>query len=814
MPATATDIFKRRLKALWHDEKGVALVMTVGIYLLLFIVCAGVHAVGETARQKIELQNACDSAAYAAAVVQADGLSRMAMVNRAMSWTYVRLTNVQMDYITFRWMRKARNTFREDRKDCEEFNKQVWIPNPLPNGKGSFFTPFFCYWDCQNWYLGENRGWFCGVSSLLGGRSGNIKMNGDIRPFSSLDQAVNQIEQSGAEQSWREMILQMKTAIEAYNAMLQMINIAMQNSIQAVASATLVANLPRIASSDSSAIDTSFSGGDASSGIDLAAARDMLWYVDSRYPMNPYASDDDALKDENGEVQVGGYFSPLYNTELGERLFLGMADGEVYNTLEEYFGPKGKNGGLDQWFIRGPAADSAMDAKKLPSTKDATINRYMAPGICRVYKNANRPEGGSVLRGHHTGIFFLDDTRPSCLNDRRAFPEQCAAVENNEALYAEYEWSALRFITVCWMRGRSWARWPYHTQYGFVKNDCPHLCCHGFSGVGAKSHSRSQYDECYRDDTLYAAMQAIVAYRRKWTSHPRVDTSRILSYPCGMARIYGDDREIYDKETYCGAVAQPWVLNASFYGRDGAITVGLARKMRNPFAALLGFSSDESANESGIYSMFDPVKKGYIVAFSAARAAHHFHPSAMQLAVAPSLEAEWNSPAVQREYETRYDSVCHDSYSPDVTKFNLNPGRSELLGFHVGCVCNDGQNLQRFARNWNLCETDWDATLLPLAYSRSPEAGWYDSMSGGETRWYNPVMYPEMADHPFINAAGGKGWQHFCGSDGKLAMNDDSGGVDKDGVDGESGDFLAMPAPGGMGSGTFSVQGGLLQRVL
>ena len=112
--------FEKTSVRLARDESGVALMLTLAVFLLLFVVCAGVFTIGETIREKMELQNICDSAAYSAAVVQADGLSRMAMINRAMSWTYVQLTNAQLDYITYRWMARVRDHFKEDRKACKE----------------------------------------------------------------------------------------------------------------------------------------------------------------------------------------------------------------------------------------------------------------------------------------------------------------------------------------------------------------------------------------------------------------------------------------------------------------------------------------------------------------------------------------------------------------------------------------------------------------------------------------------------------------------------------------------------------------------
>jgi len=89
---------------LWRDESGVVLALTVVVFLSLFMMASAIFAGGETIRQRIELQNAADAAAYSAAIVQADCNSRLAAINRAMSWTYVRMVRMEMDYIVDKWL--------------------------------------------------------------------------------------------------------------------------------------------------------------------------------------------------------------------------------------------------------------------------------------------------------------------------------------------------------------------------------------------------------------------------------------------------------------------------------------------------------------------------------------------------------------------------------------------------------------------------------------------------------------------------------------------------------------------------------------
>ena len=91
LPTSIWDVFKARNKELAKGTSGAALAVTLSFVMPIYLMVIGIYGVGEVVRNKIELQNAADAAAYSAAVVQADYLSRMATVNKAMAWTYVDL---------------------------------------------------------------------------------------------------------------------------------------------------------------------------------------------------------------------------------------------------------------------------------------------------------------------------------------------------------------------------------------------------------------------------------------------------------------------------------------------------------------------------------------------------------------------------------------------------------------------------------------------------------------------------------------------------------------------------------------------------
>ena len=111
---------KAFLRHLWRADDGVALAFGITFFLLVFLLGMSVYAVGETARQRLELQNAADAAAYSGAVVQADTLSRVACINQAMSWTYVMMNRRIMDYITDKWLEKVERQWDQDLEGVRE----------------------------------------------------------------------------------------------------------------------------------------------------------------------------------------------------------------------------------------------------------------------------------------------------------------------------------------------------------------------------------------------------------------------------------------------------------------------------------------------------------------------------------------------------------------------------------------------------------------------------------------------------------------------------------------------------------------------
>lgn len=105
---------KITLRKLLYDDSGVAMAYTVLVSLFIFMLCVSTYAMSENIRKKMELQNACDAAAYSGAVVQADMLSRIAVLNRALSWTYLHTNRRQMDRLVGRWANAVSIQHRND----------------------------------------------------------------------------------------------------------------------------------------------------------------------------------------------------------------------------------------------------------------------------------------------------------------------------------------------------------------------------------------------------------------------------------------------------------------------------------------------------------------------------------------------------------------------------------------------------------------------------------------------------------------------------------------------------------------------------
>ena len=97
------NILNEKFRKLGSGSEGFAMGLTLLVWPLMLIMVSGVFVTGESVLRKVQLQNAVDASAYAGAQVQADTLSRIAMINRMMAWTYIQANKMEMDYNVRNW---------------------------------------------------------------------------------------------------------------------------------------------------------------------------------------------------------------------------------------------------------------------------------------------------------------------------------------------------------------------------------------------------------------------------------------------------------------------------------------------------------------------------------------------------------------------------------------------------------------------------------------------------------------------------------------------------------------------------------------
>ena len=371
-----------RFLALRWDSEGFVLMSSLAIFLLLFLFCSSIYAIGETIHQRIKLQNACDAAAYSAAVIQADGLSRMASINRAMSWTYVQMTNRQMDYITYRWLKLTCQQFAQDLQNAKEFQAQLVLPLDkeltawgmiieaivalvVQSISSWFDAELTCYGKNSNKnHKDEGLAYWCGLGK---GTEHRISLNGlppdyDLSLSGTWDKLVDTVSQrfvtkdnidkvlnvlkylfdlpnhydSSNPEDWGGMLGKLidydKLNIKMMNNALPMINELMTLSMKVSSENILKSSLK----------DRRMENNDV--------LKDYHVSINIPHGENPYDSESvtDAPK---------SYFSALHNTEVDEMLFLNMHSSDnVGGSLPSFF-PTLTGGqlayGLDHWFIRG-----------------------------------------------------------------------------------------------------------------------------------------------------------------------------------------------------------------------------------------------------------------------------------------------------------------------------------------------------------------------------------------------------------------------------------------------------------------------------
>ncbi len=196
------------------EESGVAFLMTIAVSGFLFALAAFSYAVGEDVRRKVELQSATDAAAYSASVVQADALSRIALINKAMSWTYIQMSRRQMDYAVHVWLKKVVPMFLADKAWVETIN---WSGT------------------CPGCHKIVNVNYQCGY-----GTHGNVRLNSKTENIYTVSNALKS-DAWGTQQ--HDYILRDERAIAAFNSAIPKIMGNANHAIKNAAETTFYENV-------------------------------------------------------------------------------------------------------------------------------------------------------------------------------------------------------------------------------------------------------------------------------------------------------------------------------------------------------------------------------------------------------------------------------------------------------------------------------------------------------------------------------------------------------------------------------------------
>ena len=757
-------VLRSKFLSLGRDEDGAALVITLAIFFLMYLGCMGVYAVSMAVKERIQLQNAADAAAYSAAVVQADTLSRIATINRAMSWTYVDMTRHQMDYIVRRWLGHTCDHYNEDwnggtdekknkHDSLQEYNENsVFKALGIGHVLGPYNGPCPRHrTEGVGWYIGADSGTFrrcvqlngrsafkyqlprgvssrslpkVGKGSIPSIRSEDIFYSPDLKSISLEILRMDAKTSVGlVKNDLMRQIAELPSDVVEINAMTMEILVAAPNLVSEQTRMVVLDNLKMANAAVASVKEEAtgerrFLDSDPNNIVALlmkmrivvdkiaiakmnACERHLAVMIHRRIDncvrdilsanlaleFNSTAVDVQYLLDQHralgneisGSLLQGadaGYLRIMRNTQKDENAFLSFANRSTFDNEFET--------GINQWFVRG-------------NGKERTDNAY---GIQRSYKHW--PEG--PLAKYHA---MHSPLMPSCWNTEKLEVDK---IDRSVALFSEWQWWSDTWF--CFK-----VPVPLPPFYVTVHVNAPHMgedfwpskayCSHkskpGLLGLktgklttanwssiinGVASSVRNdcigykrrlgvkipylKYKECTRFvgnglnfvtsiDNLLGNYESISSYHDGCAVYPDIITHResLLRFT-GYSRLYADDPDLYTS-TYVGIKAMPLIVEQTYFGKAGTITVGLRRKNENVFLRVL-------KKIEGIFTAFDP---------------------------------DWNDGDDTHTYVFASAKAGYKDKGEDADS------RQYKIDW------------QQSNQAWNLCQSDWDAVFVPVrkAYS-------------------------------------------------------------------------------------------------
>jgi hypothetical protein len=384
---------------LGKEESGAAFLVTLAVFMFMFLLCSGVYAIGDMVRQRIELQNAADAASYSAAVIQADTISRVATINRAMAWTYLQLTRRQMDHIVDKWVELTKTRMQEDRDKMKDF--------------------WHVYGQCDGTHDSGPKGstYWCGLYSI----DKLFDMNSDmaIAIPNNIDTVIpifralfmmHLMGQRGSGNLLCDMLPILKPQILCDKANILAMNIALLDTIrqlpgkiEEVVPNVLKANLPER----------------------LVNAGDFQYYLyQNETPLSNFMFLNNKKEDERRFLAFAG---PHYDREVRK----------TFNKKQDNGGQVGsgsKAGGINHWFVR-------HNGTRRANSSDVGIQRAYLFG----------PEGNSSAYQDKPGFFV----EPSCKNNDE---DNDSSPNKTSALVTEWHWSATKWL--CFPVVKGWVHLP------------------------------------------------------------------------------------------------------------------------------------------------------------------------------------------------------------------------------------------------------------------------------------------------------------------------------------------------------------------
>ena len=733
-PSSIFRVALKRFFDLGASEDGAALVMTLGVFFLMYLSAVGVYALSTAVRERIHLQNAADAAAYSAAVVQADTFSRVGTINRAMAWTYVQMTRRQMDYIVMKWLDSTVGHYEKDRSTAK--------------ANGGFIGT------CNKGHSSRDKQYKISANFLA--PANTVQLNGLYMPTMSLGLGsglnlgdvvnIDVVKQAGLNAGGIYEMTQTGIAGDL---------VSLTGDSNAL---SLPANLTKLAaSSDASDRDTVTSINDFSSEfgkkdkaytgggvgqylnvmktqilcdrLNIAAmniasrklVRDMPDKIERcvkdvlkanvpermlsqcRYLLkqNKEPLKNEQVYDASGTgLGVGGYFANLHNNKDDEERFVefaGYTDSLVKIFTESTTGIDStllgmSAGGFDQWFVRG----------------NGTKRTDGGIGFQRCYKHwAEGP-----LASSHA---LHNPYPPSCWNTKKLHDSP-----QTIALHSQWEWFSTNWKCIyipptlltpeisihlgpmwfmydeCRFHSKPGAEWFANVEalvkWATVLDDAFSFIGSALGGVKKSGKDATvttpdpSMEKGSGDPMSKYEWGCLGAYELLLHDWSTIQNVPVAPETVCYARMYADDKRIYNR-CYVGERAKPLVMRANYFGEDGTITVGLARANENVWERILGMIE-------GLFTAFDPTVK-WSWAFASAKAGYKFK-----------------------------DAATDD------------------LGYRV--------DWRKDKQKWNLCQSDWDAVFVPVrqAKTQAAEGVWTIGAKTFLQQWIGERWRALMDDAP------------------------------------------------------------------